>query len=182
MSILSGNAIAECVRTGEIEIDPYDPNLLNPASVDLRLGTGVAAYAEAPLRSMDVKQPRAVDRMEIRVGGLTLLPGHLYLMHTVERVHTKTLVPVLDGKSSIGRLGIFTHVTAGYGDPGFDGQYTLEVITTYPVRIYAGMRFCQMRFHKLDGEPMDYRARGSYTGEASKGAVPSQCWKQFRET
>lgn len=84
---------------------------------------------------------------------LTLEPRKLYLLHTAERVSTKAFVPVLDGKSSIGRLGICIHLTAGYGDPGFDGQYTLEVTCVIPVRIYAGMRFCQMRFHTMVGEP-----------------------------
>lgn len=95
-------------------------------------------------------------------------------------------MPVLDGKSSIGRLGVQVHVTAGYGDPGFDGQYTLEVTSVYPVRVYPGMRFCQMRFHTRDlGDqtvlkgPLLYA--GSYEGETSRGPVPSMIWRQFEE-
>jgi dCTP deaminase len=113
--------------------------------------------------------------------GWLLKPGIGYLMHTAERVTTKRYVPVLDGKSSIGRLFITAHVTAGYGDPGFDGQYTLEVVATHPVLVYPGMRFCQMRFHTPVGEILDYQHRGHYQGQASMGPVPSMAHRQFEE-
>jgi len=99
-------------------------------------------------------------------------------MHTAERVFSNRFVPVLDGKSSIGRLGICVHLTAGYGDPGFNGQYTLEVTTVYPVRVYPRMRFCQMRFHMIEGEVQQYT--GNYTGGSAMGPVASRCWKQFQ--
>lgn len=112
--------------------------------------------------------------------GWLLKPGIGYLMHTVERISTMYYVPVLDGKSSIGRLFLTVHVTAGYGDTGFDGQYTLEVVAQYPTIVYPGMRFGQMRFHTLKGEVTDYKMRGNYTGEASMGPVPSMAYKQFK--
>jgi dCTP deaminase len=113
--------------------------------------------------------------------GWYLKAGIGYLMHTVERVTTDRYIPVLDGKSSIGRLFVTAHVTAGYGDPGFDGQYTLEVVSTHPVIVYPGMRFCQMRFHTTVGEILDYKHRGHYTGKASMGPVPSMTWRQFQD-
>lgn len=113
--------------------------------------------------------------------GWILWPGIGYLMHTVERVTTNKYIPVLDGKSSIGRLFVTAHVTAGYGDPGFDGQYTLEVVATHPVIVYPGMRFCQMRFHTTVGEVLSYGHSGHYTGQASMGPVPSMTWKQFQD-
>jgi dCTP deaminase len=109
--------------------------------------------------------------------GFSLQPGILYLMHTEEVVWTSRYVPVLDGKSSIGRLGIFTHITAGFGDANYRGQYTLEVTVIQPVRVYRGMRFCQMRFHTMEGEVMHYS--GNYVGDTAMGAVPSRSWKQF---
>jgi dCTP deaminase len=108
-----------------------------------------------------------------------LEPNVGYLMHTIERVHTKKYVPVLDGKSSIGRLFMKVHETAGYGDAGFDGQYTLEVTVVHPLRVYPGMRIAQMRFHTILGEVQKLYA-GNYTGEAAKGPVPSRAWRQFR--
>lgn len=88
---------------------------------------------------------------------------------------------ILTHNSSIGRLGICVHLTAGFGDPGFDGQYTLEVTCVHPVKVYVGMRFCQIRFHEIVGEIEDYSKKGHYTGSAAVGAVPSMSWKQFQE-
>ena len=96
-------------------------------------------------------------------------------MHTVERIRTDFYNPVLDGKSSIGRLFVKVHETAGYGDPGFNGQYTLEVTTSmFPVRLYPGMRICQIRFHTLEGALASYEETGHYKGEAAQGAVGSK--------
>jgi dCTP deaminase len=133
-----------------------------------------------PTRELDSKRPQSALEFTMHPErGWMLKPGIGYLMHTAERVTTKRYVPVLDGKSSIGRLFITVHVTAGYGDPGFDGQYTLEVVATHPVIVYPGMRFCQMRFHVMSGEPLIYR--GNYTGEYSMGPVTSRSWKQFED-
>jgi dCTP deaminase len=102
-------------------------------------------------------------------------------MHTRERIWTEKFVPIVDGKSSIGRLFIQIHATAGYGDPGYDGEYTLEVIVQHPVRVYAGMRIGQIRFHTLEGEvEKTYKVTGSYKDEAAQGAVASKAWRQFK--
>lgn len=176
--ILSGPAIREAVRLGEIEIDPFVPEHLNPASYDVTLGEGVLEYVTRYLLDSSKKNPTV--ELKIEEEGLVVHPGRLYLMHTRERIFTRGFVPVLDGKSSLGRLGLMIHVTAGYGDPGFDGQYTLEVTSVaYPVRIFAGMRIGQMRFHMLFGEQQQYA--GNYTGETALGPVASRSWKQFEE-
>jgi dCTP deaminase len=131
-------------------------------------------------RVLDARKKLNVWEFEIDPAkGWLLKPGIGYLMHTVERIWTMDYVPVLDGKSSIGRLFLTVHVTAGYGDTGFDGQYTLEVVAQYPTIVYPGMRFGQMRFHTLKGEVTDYKQRGNYTGEASLGPVPSMAYRQF---
>lgn len=176
--ILSGPEIQRQIATGYISIDPYDRELINPASIDLRLGDQVCEYTRPNEAPFDCKVESATRVHKIGEEGIVLYPRELYLMHTLERVSTSHFVPVLDGKSSIGRLGICVHLTAGYGDPGFDGQYTLEVTTVYPVRVYAGMRFCQIRFHTIAGLVVSYQ--GNYVGEASMGPVPSRVWKQFK--
>jgi len=195
--ILSGPAIRAAFNRGDITIAPFDAEQLNPASYDLRLGDTVAvydawvtAYAEEARSAcgqrihphdeagpLDVKGEPKASRFKIGPDGWVCRPGVGYLMHTVERVHTNKYVPVLDGKSSIGRLFVSVHATAGYGDPGFDGQYTLEVTVTHPIRLYAGMRIAQIRFHEMRGTPMLYK--GNYVGDASTGPVPSRAWKQF---
>jgi len=135
-----------------------------------------------PTRVLDSKlEQHALEFTMYPTNGWWLKPGIGYLMHTAERVTTKRYVPVLDGKSSIGRLFITAHITAGYGDPGFDGQYTLEVVATHPVLVYPGMRFCQIRFHTPVGELLEYGHRGHYTGKASMGPVPSMAYLQFTE-
>lgn len=202
--ILTGPEIRRQVERGTIEIDPYVPGHVNPASVDLTLGRTVAEYMLMSERKMsateigdrfersdaetgdrfeyflDSKREYHVTRQPIPESGLLIRPGHLYLMHTVERVRTDRYVIVIDGKSSLARLGVLVHLTAGYVDPGFDGNYTLEVACVLPVRLYAGMRVCQIRFQALVGEVEDYKQRGNYVGERAAGPVPSQSWRQFK--
>jgi dCTP deaminase len=177
--ILSGRSIHDAVVDGDIEIEPYDPKQLNPASYDLRLGNEALTYNFLGPHSVhDVRNEPTTTKIYIQPEGIVLRPGVGYLMHTAERVHTKKYVPVLDGKSSVGRLFVSVHVTAGYGDPGFDGQYTLEVTVTYPIRLYVGMRIAQMRFHTIDGVPPQLYD-GNYKGDTSRGPVASRAWKQF---
>lgn len=185
MGILSGQRIREEIERKVISIDPY-PTSFNPASVDLHLGTDVLQYV-CPERltnsivGLDVRKQPFTMIETIDDEGYILLPGRLYLMHTVESIWTKHYVPVLDGKSSIGRLGIVIHLTAGYGDPGFQGQYTLEVTSMIPVRVFAGMPFCQMRFHDLAGHSwIDYQDVGHYAGP-QKGPHASRIWMYFRD-
>lgn len=195
--ILTGTKILESVEHGHIDIDPFEPSHVNPASVDLRLGSQGAVYkrwafigSEGALPEptfgalIDAKNPAHFDVKKFEFDdetGILLRPGVLYLLHTLERVHTKNFVPVLDGKSSIGRLGVVIHLTAGYGDPGFNGQYTLEVTVMHSVKVYAGMRFCQMRFHRMDGPVTNYQRVGHYIGEAAQGPVASKVHTQFKK-
>lgn len=201
MSVLTGRAIEIEIAKGSIEVTPYDPSLINESSLDLRLGNKVIVYSRFAAinqhgdsckldgrmlfvkEPIDVKQPEPTSFPYEFDGetGFVLQPGILYLMHTHEVVCAKKYRPEVHGKSSIGRLGIFVHVTAGLGEPGFDGQYTLEVISTYPVTVYAGMRFCQISFETLEGEITNYQDGGTYKkGEMSLGPVGSRIWKQFK--
>lgn len=184
--ILTGPEIQRQVELGKIQISPFRPEQVNPASYDLRLGEEYLTYRRDPetcVITLDAKRENRMTRAKIGESGdplygLVLLPGTLYLMHTVETLHTKDFVTVIDGKSSIGRLGIVCHLTAGYGDPGFFGQYTLEVSVIHPVRVYAGMRFCQARFQTVQGELAQYE--GNYVGETARGPVASRSWRQFK--
>lgn len=220
MAILSGAMIHKAVKAGDIEIDPFEEKLLNPASIDLRLGNKVAVYTnwvgvKADMQdsiawdvrglepkvyageqvwngellkvwpgSVSVKdKPKVATFIIDHEQGWLLKPGILYLMHTVESVRSYTYNPVLDGKSSCARLGIMAHITAGFGDLGYQGQYTLEVLAAHPIIVFPGMRFCQMRFHEIchdeEAPPPDYQKSGNYTGAASMGPVPSMVYKQF---
>lgn len=201
--IMTGPEIVAWQHSGILQVDPWEPRNVNPASIDLRLGSKFAVYKkwvycpQAEERSVarghmyanndyfiDTKKSEDFEVMtfDIPDKGIILRPHILYLMHTMERVYVREeAVPILDGKSSIGRLGIVIHLTAGYGDIGFDGQYTLEVSVLHPVRVYAGMRFCQMRFHRTIGTNVDYKERGHYVGDDAEGPVPSKVYMQFKE-
>ena len=96
--------------------------------------------------------------MRIPPEGLVLQPNQLYLGRTVERTETHNLVPMIEGRSSIGRLGLFVHVTAGFGDVGFCGYWTLEMFAVQPVRIYAGVAICQIFYHDIRGPFTEYQS------------------------
>ena len=152
--ILSGNEIRK--RLGEqIVIDPFEESQLNPNSYNLTLHDEVMVYEEVIL---DLMQPNRVRRMEIPREGLVLRPNELYLARTCERTETHGLVPMIEGRSSIGRLGLFVHVTAGFGDAGFCGYWTLEMFAVQPVRIYPHVPICQIFYHEVAGDITEYKS------------------------
>jgi dCTP deaminase len=103
-----------------------------------------------------MRQPNRVRRLTIPDEGLVLNPNQLYLARTIERTETYGLVPMIEGRSSVGRLGLFVHVTAGFGDVGFVGYWTLEMFAVQPVRIYPHVPICQIFYHRLDGDYVPY--------------------------
>jgi dCTP deaminase len=152
--ILSGHEIREQLGQN-IVIDPFDESHLNPNSYNLTLHNEVLTYEELVL---DMRKANRVRRMSIPPEGLVLSPNQLYLGRTVERTETYNLVPMIEGRSSIGRLGLFVHVTAGFGDVGFRGYWTLEMFAVQPVRIYAGVSICQIFYHQIAGDFESYRS------------------------
>jgi len=150
--ILSGLEIEK--RLGDdIKIDPYCADNINPNSYNLTLHEDVMTYEEVVL---DMKKNNRVRNMKIPESGLVLEPNRLYLGRTVERTETHNLVPMIEGRSSIGRLGLFVHVTAGFGDVGFAGFWTLEMFAVQPVKIYPGIEICQIFYHQVVGDICEY--------------------------
>jgi len=152
--ILSGDEIQQHLG-GDIVIDPFDPAQLNPNSYNLTLHNELMVYEEVVL---DMKKANRVRRLQIPEEGLVLAPHTLYLGRTVERTETHNLVPMIEGRSSVGRLGLFVHVTAGFGDIGFCGYWTLEMFPVQPVRIYAGVQICQIFYHQITGDIREYQS------------------------
>ena len=160
---LTGPEIVRRRANGQIVIDPFDPAHVNPNSYDLTLGNGVGIYQE--IDRWDVRNPPALKTFTGSDDGVWYLdPGYLYLMSTVERVGAHSLVPIINGKSSTGRLGLSIHCTAGFGDVGFFGTLTLEISVIHPLTVYAGMRICQISFQEVVGEIQPYRGR--YQGQS----------------
>lgn len=147
--ILTGTEITNAVGRGEITIEPYSESKINPNSYDLTLHRILYTYKD---KILDPKKenPELVP-LEISENGCLLLPGQLYLGRTNEYTATDTYIPMLEGKSSIGRLGIDIHKTAGVGDIGFRGNWTLELAVTQPVYIYPDMSICQIIYYVPKG-------------------------------
>lgn len=184
VSVYSDWVLDERVIAKEVAEDPFrkalavavDIGLFPQRPLEPRDGRHlVPHFTDVPY---DVKTEPNVFSFTIGEEGWVLKPGILYLMHTREVIGPGAYVATADGKSSLGRLGIVVHQTAGYVDPGFVGQITLEVTVSNPIRVYAGMRFAQVRFHTTLGESSGYK--GNYVGEHARGPVPSRAWKQFQ--
>jgi dCTP deaminase len=150
--ILSGHEIHSQLGANII-IDPFDAEHLNPNSYNLTLHDELMVYEEVVL---DMAKANRVRRVTIPDDGLVLSPNQLYLGRTAERTETHHFVPMIEGRSSVGRLGLFVHVTAGFGDVGFAGFWTLEMFAVQPVRIYAHVPICQIFYHEIKGEIQEY--------------------------
>ena len=186
--ILSDRSIREALDAGHIVIDPLDEGAVQPSSVDLRLGHGFRVFRNHTMSHIDVKQDLSELTSLVEVDAddpFILHPGEFVLGATLERVVLPDdLVARLEGKSSLGRLGLLIHSTAGFVDPGFDGQLTLELsnVANLPITLYPGMRIGQISFQRMT-TPAD-RPYGSgelgskYHGQ--RGPVPSRYWENFK--
>lgn len=152
--ILSGAEIQAKLGT-DIHITPFDPTRLNPNSYNLTLHDEIMTYEEVVL---DMRKSNRCRKLVIPPTGIVLEPNRLYLGRTAERTETHNLVPMIEGRSSIGRLGLFVHVTAGFGDVGFCGFWTLEMFAVQPIRIYPGVSICQIFYHQITGQIEEYRS------------------------
>ena len=170
--ILSGKEIKQ--QLGKtIFIEPYNEKQLNPNSYNLTLHNDLLVYTESVL---DMKKKNEAQGLTIPSEGLVLKPGTLYLGRTNEYTRTEHYVPMLEGRSSIGRLGLYIHVTAGFGDVGFAGYWTLEMHCVHPIRIYADVEICQIFYHSIEGE-YDKYSSGKY--QNNKGVQTSMLYKDF---
>lgn len=190
--MLTGEGIKNAILTGDIMISDFDEKRLNPNSYNLRLGDKLLVYRlikhHFAIRSdydkctkfgnvlyeltddlmntnyLDPRKDNPTIEYPIPENGFILYPGELYLGTTMERTFTEKYVPMISGRSSIGRLGIDIHKTAGFGDIGFDGKWTLEIVATVPVLVYPGMEICQIYFESPEG-PTGIKYNGRYQNQ-----------------
>jgi len=186
--VLSDRTIRRLIEEGRIGIDPFDEELVQPSSVDVRVDRLFRVFRNSRYPFIDVKEPMEDLTELVEVGAaeqpFILHPGEFVLGSTLERITLPDdLVARLEGKSSLGRLGLLIHSTAGFIDPGWDGHVTLELsnVANLPITIYVGMKIGQLSFVQLS-EPADRpygaTALGSkYQGQA--GPTPSRYWKNF---
>jgi dCTP deaminase len=185
--VLSDRTISRLIAEGTIVIDPYDEALLQPSSVDVRVDRSFRVFHNARYPYIDVKQAQEDLTEEVQIDGdrpFILHPGEFVLGSTLERVGLPDdLVARLEGKSSLGRLGLLIHSTAGFIDPGWDGHVTLELsnVANLPITIYHGMKIGQISFMQLT-EPTSTPYGSSSLGskyQGQRGPTPSRYWQNF---
>ncbi len=174
--ILSDREILKSIHKGDIVIEPFREDCLGTNSYDVHLGRFLAVYKD---RVLDAKAHNKTEELVIPPEGFVIQPGTLYLGVTEEYTETHAHVPFLEGKSSVGRLGIDIHATAGKGDVGFCNTWTLEISCVQPVRVYAGMPIGQLIYFTLDGDVNNYynkKQNAKYTQRTLK-PMESMMWK-----
>jgi dCTP deaminase len=178
--ILTDTQILREMKEGSIVIKPFKRKYLGSNSYDVHLGNWLALYNDEIL---DAKKHNKVHYFRIPAEGLILVPSKLYLGVTHEYTESHKHVPFLEGKSSIGRLGIDIHATAGKGDIGFCNTWTLEISVRQPVRIYAGMPIGQLIYFEVSGEvQVPYsRKKGAKYNRRTVKPVESMMWKNFKK-
>ena len=187
--VLSDSAIRRLVDAGRIGIEPYDPTLMQPSSLDVRVDRLFRVFRNSRYPYNDVKEEQEGLTELVEVADtepFILHPGEFVLGSTLERVTLPDdLVARLEGKSSLGRLGLLIHSTAGFIDPGFDGHVTLELsnVANLPITIYPGMKIGQLSFVQMSEPaetPYGSGALGSkYQGQ--RGPTPSRYWQNFTD-
>lgn len=177
--ILTDATILREIENGNIVVSPFIRENLGTNSIDLTLGDTIVVYADEVL---DPKSKPNTYEILIPESGLVLMPNRLYLATTVEHTETRGAVPVIEGKSSLGRLGLFVHITAGFGDDGFCGQWTLELCPVQPIKVYRGMKICQISYHKTTEPPLrsyDQKDDAKYNNQ--RGVTASKMYRNFED-
>ena len=188
--VLSDRTIKRLLAEGRIGIEPYDEALLQPSSVDVRVDRFFRVFHNARYAYIDVKEPQDDLTELVEIDGerpFILHPGEFVLGSTLERIQLPDdVVGRLDGKSSLGRLGLLIHSTAGFIDPGWDGHVTLELsnVANLPITIYPGMKTGQVSFMQMTepaATPYGSQAIGSkYKGQ--RGPTASRYWQNFEDS
>jgi dCTP deaminase len=178
--ILSDKTILQEIEKGNIIISPLNPAYVNPNSVDLTLAPTFKVYTE---RVLDPRKENKFIEMVIPENGYILEPGEVYLYACNERIGVKNNIRAkVEGKSSLGRLGLFIHVTAGFIDTGFEGSLVLELVATRRVVVYPNMKICQIEFARVEGEILetyDQKAGSKYHGQT--GVQESKYHENYRQ-
>lgn len=186
--MLTGAKIIDEYENGRIEITNFDKACVNPNSYDLKIGNTYKTIKldqkylsknviAIPIDELSLKEPIEYEEHEISDEGIVLYPGTLYLIPTLNKIHTDYYIPIITGRSSMGRAGISVHKEAGFGDIGFNGAWTLQVTVTYPIRIFKNIRMAQVYFITPHGD-IDMLYHGKY--QNSDTARGSESYLDFK--
>lgn len=180
--ILSDCDILLARDRGAIVIDPFRREALGPNSYDVHLGNHLGVYMTSRCGHLDAAEENNYELIMIDDDGFVLRPGTIYLAATEEYTETHEHIPYLDGKSSVGRLGISVHATAGRGDVGFCNHWTMEISVVQPVKIYAGMPIAQLTYHQVLSQPEHkYGTSPRVANYQGRDPMPqgSRMWRNF---
>lgn len=210
--ILTDKTILEQIEKGEIVVSPFNRSNVGTNSIDLTLDPKMLVYKNASNYLLDIvdgffnvehidertakysykkddecnfidcRSENETEEIIIPSEGFVLEPGQLYIASTNEYTETHNAVPVIEGKSSLGRLGLSIHITAGFGDVGFCGTWTLELVATVPLKIYPNMKICQISYHSISDKPLikyDEKESAKYSGQI--GATASLMHENFKK-
>ena len=172
--ILTGPAIAVAHAQGQITIEPFREDQLGPNSYDFTLGERCKIYENIEL---DAAKDNPTRDLTLDAKGMLLEPGRIYLVNTAEIIGSSHFVPIIRGRSSVGRLGLFVHITADLIDIGSHNQLTLQLTAMQPVRVYAGMRIGQVTFWSVEGAIDHYRGKYQHL----QSPASSQSFKEFHQ-
>ncbi len=188
--VLTGPEIIRQIEAGTIHIAPFVPAHIGPNSYDVTLNATLLTYDLGPGEPLDMKRNNPTRSLTIPEDGMVLQPGTLYIGCTNETATSRAFVPMFEGRSSIGRLGINTHITAGFGDVGWGylpddagnlvcqyPTWTLEIEVVHPIRVYPGVRIGQVYFIRPEGTLSFYK--GKYT--AQKEPQASRLYRDFEK-
>jgi len=191
MSLLSGLEIIRQRARGTVTIEPFDPKRVGANSYDLRLSPILYQYKRPNwfIRlvrilfgvpwCLDAKKDNPTKKILIPKSGFVLKPGNFYLGKTVEAAGAEGFVPCIEGRSSIARLGVAAHISAGFGDDGYVNPWTLEITAELPVRLYSGMRICQIFFSEIRGNRLTYQEVSHCGKYHDPSNVSSQSFRDY---
>lgn len=179
MSILLNQEIVKCVEEGSIHVNPYNKKNVGPNSYDVTLGDKLVVYDFSQMQYLDSRSENHVKEIIIPESGFILQPKMLYLGSTQESIGSDFYIPMYEGRSSMARLGIQSHLSAGFGDIGFNRQWTLEISVVHPVKVYAGDRIGQVYFHCVHSDYInpEFLYKGKYIHQS--GPQPSLSFKDI---
>ena len=188
--LLSDRDIAAEIKAGRVQVEPFDPKMIQPSSVDVRLDRFFRVFENHKYEVIDpsIEQPDLTREVAVSPDDFFILhPGEFVLASTYEVITLpEDIAGRLEGKSSLGRLGLLTHSTAGFIDPGFSGHITLELsnVANLPVKLYPGMKIGQLCLIKLSSaaEHPDGSAVYGSRYQGQRGPTPSKSWLNFHKT
>ena len=148
----------------DIIIEPYNEKHLNPNSYNVTLDNELFVYDE---EIIDLKKEYKTKKIIIPEEGLVLEPNKLYVGRTVEYTETYNLVPMIDGRSGLGRIGLFTNTSAGFGDVGYKGKWSLQLSCIHPIKIYPGIKIAQIYYQEITGDVTEYNGKYQNTNDVT---------------